>query len=537
MRYVDTKANKDQLRRCIKQGPYKLTELVTKAVPPDGDQPGHPCRVEQETYANTTLENIKLIDAEAEAIHMILNGICDDIYSTVDACSTAREMWRVIKQLQQGQSINKQDVKTKLFWEFGKFTLRDKESIESYYSRFYKMMNAIIRNKLKVDTMQVNVQFLQQLQPKWSRFVTIVKQQQDLDTVSYHRLFDILKQHQNEVNEIRAEKIARNSNPLTLVVAAQHYPNTYSPDTYYQAPKPHKTHISSTRHTTSTNSHATTRNKNKEIVKPITPPSESASEENSDPEQAQRDKDMQKNLALIAKNIKNIYKPTNNSLRTSSNNRNKIVNTSPRSENDRKTRQLENQRTVIVDGDRETVGNQVVQQTGIQCFNCKEYGHFAKECRKPKRVKDYSYHKEKMMLCKQEEKGVPLSAEQSDWLQDTDEESNEQELEAHNMHMAKIYEVLYVIDDNSRSTFDIEPLEHVPTNDEYNVFTKDKKHSGQPKTINDTYVMETVDSNVIPNHSNMCNNEFKDDQNGDDNDEDERVELATYFFIFLERQA
>ncbi|GJX29867.1 hypothetical protein Tco_0237946 [Tanacetum coccineum] len=48
-------------------------------------------------------------------------------------------------------------------------------------------------------------------------------------------------------------------------------------------------------------SNASTKFKGKEIAKPITPPSESASEEDSDPEQAQRDKDMQKNLALIAK--------------------------------------------------------------------------------------------------------------------------------------------------------------------------------------------------------------------------------------------
>ncbi|GJT83017.1 hypothetical protein Tco_1057359 [Tanacetum coccineum] len=47
-----------------------------------------------------------------------------------------------------------------------------------------------------------------------------------------------------------------------------------------------------------------TRYKGKEIAKPITPPSESASEEDSDPEQAQKDKDMQKNLALIAKYFK-----------------------------------------------------------------------------------------------------------------------------------------------------------------------------------------------------------------------------------------
>nr|GEV40229.1 retrovirus-related Pol polyprotein from transposon TNT 1-94 [Tanacetum cinerariifolium] len=52
--------------------------------------------------------------------------------------------------------------------------------------------------------------------PEWSRFVTIVKQQHKLDEVSYHKLFDILKQYQKEVNELRAKRLARNANPLTL---------------------------------------------------------------------------------------------------------------------------------------------------------------------------------------------------------------------------------------------------------------------------------------------------------------------------------
>nr|GFC46299.1 hypothetical protein [Tanacetum cinerariifolium] len=68
-----------------------------------------------------------------------------------------------------------------------------------------------------------------------------------------------------------------------------------------------------------TRSHTTTRHKGKEIAKPITPLSETASKEDNDLEQAQRDKDMQNNLALIAKYFKKIYKPTNNNLRTSSN--------------------------------------------------------------------------------------------------------------------------------------------------------------------------------------------------------------------------
>nr|GEU66268.1 integrase, catalytic region, zinc finger, CCHC-type, peptidase aspartic, catalytic [Tanacetum cinerariifolium] len=145
---------------------------------------------------------------------------------------------------------------------------------------------------------------------------------------------------------------------------------------------------------------------------------------------------------------------------------------------------------------------------------------------KPKRVKDYSYHKEKMMLCKQEEKCVLLSAEQSDWLYDIDEELDEQELEAYYMYVVKIQEVLHVTNENSKPTSDTEPLEQVQNNNEYNVFAKDRQHFEQHESSNDTYVMETVDSNVIPNHSDMCNNEFEDDQNANDHNEDERVELA-----------
>nr|GEV12927.1 hypothetical protein [Tanacetum cinerariifolium] len=276
---------------------------------------------------NMSPENKAHFQAENEAIHLILTGIGDEIYSTVDACQTAKEM-----------------------------------------------------------------------------FVTIVKQQHKLDEVSYHKLFDILKQYQKEVNELRAERLDRNTNPLALVATAQ-----ANQDPYYQTSKSHKSYAPSSKLLILTRSPTTTRHKGKEIVKPITTSSEIVSEEESEPEQAQRDKDMNKN-----------------------------VDTTPRYMNDNQSGQFGNQKTVNVAGARENVSSLVVQQSGIQCFNCKEFGHFSKECRKPKRVKDSAYHKQKMLLCKQAEKGVPLQTEEYDWLADTDEEIDEQELEAHYRYMAKI---------------------------------------------------------------------------------------------------
>ncbi|GKC88037.1 integrase, catalytic region, zinc finger, CCHC-type containing protein, partial [Tanacetum coccineum] len=138
------------------------------------------------------------------------------------------------------------------------------------------------------------------------------------------------------------------------------------------------------------------------------------------------------------------------------------------------------QGTVTVAEAREIVGSQVVQQTGIQCFNCKEFDHFAKECRKPKRVKDYIYHKERMLLYKQAKKDLGT---------------------------------------------DTEPLEKVQYNAEYNVFDNERQHSEQPESISNTCVMEKVDSNVIPDSPDMCIDDIQTNQNAEECD-DERAALA-----------
>nr|GEX31905.1 hypothetical protein [Tanacetum cinerariifolium] len=386
LRYVDTRPNGEALRKCILSGPFKPTTILVQVVDATDDSPAVPEHTTVETPMHMSPENKAYFLAEKEAIHLILTGIRDDIYSTVDACQTTQEMWEAVERLQQGESLNIQDVKTNLFWEFGKFTSHDGEIMESYYTRFYKPMNEMIRNNLTVTTMQVNVQFLQQLQPEWSR-------------------------------------LARNANPLALVATAQADQNKY-----YQTSRSHKSHAPSSKPSIPTRSHTTTRNKGNEIAKPITPPSKTTSEEDSDLGQAQRDKDMQKNLVLLQ-------------------------NTSRRSTN-LPTTTLEHPQTprtrmwIRIYGSRMTTSQDSLGNRG------REFGYFAKECRKPKRVKDSAYHKEKMLLCKQAEQGVPLQAEQYDWLADMDEEVDEQELEAHYSYMAKIQDV-----PTTDSGTDSEPVE------------------------------------------------------------------------------
>nr|GEU83842.1 hypothetical protein [Tanacetum cinerariifolium] len=315
--------NGEALRKCILSGPYKPTTVLVQAVDATDDSTAIPEHITVETLMNMSLENKAYFEAEKEAIHLILTRIGDEIYSTVDAFQTAQEMWEAIKRLHQGESLNIQDVKTNLFWEFGK-----------------------------------------------------------------------------------------------------------------------------------------------EIAKPITPPSETASEEDNDPEQAQRDKDMQKNLALIAKYFKKIYKPTNNNLRTSSNSRNKNVDMTLQFKNDN------------------YMGYNVITARNLVIS--------------------------------------PRNAESQKGLKTphTDEEIDEQELEAHYSYMAKIQEV-----PTADTCTDSEPLEWVQNDARYNVFSNDLQYSEQSESVSNTCLVETNDSNVIPDSPDMCEDAIQNDQNDVESD-DKRVALA-----------
>nr|GEV76853.1 putative reverse transcriptase domain-containing protein [Tanacetum cinerariifolium] len=133
-RYIDTKPNRELIHFCLTNPPYELGWKEKYVL----DSEGNPTTATEkvfETYQNVKKEIRDQLNAEAEAVQIIFTGIDNDIYSTVDACSNAYEMWKVIERLKQGESINVQDLETNVFWEFGKFMSLDGELLESYYSR------------------------------------------------------------------------------------------------------------------------------------------------------------------------------------------------------------------------------------------------------------------------------------------------------------------------------------------------------------------------------------------------------------------
>ncbi|GJU29820.1 hypothetical protein Tco_1173409 [Tanacetum coccineum] len=224
-RYIDTKPNNELIHYCLQSPPYKFKWTEKTISVAEGSS---------ETNTEGYMENYK--------------NVSQDIRDQLNAA-----------EVKQGKSINFKILRNQFILVVGKIHITGWDSLEIYYSRFYKMMNKLVRNQCDVINHQVNVQFLLQLQPEWQRFVTLVKQSQELKTVSYHKLLDIpQKQHRNEVSEIRAERLARTANPLVLVAQQQ-------PACHPQNHPNHNTQYSSTK------SQQATRNRGKATVNSSAP--------------------------------------------------------------------------------------------------------------------------------------------------------------------------------------------------------------------------------------------------------------------------
>nr|GFA82499.1 hypothetical protein [Tanacetum cinerariifolium] len=129
-----------------------------------------------------------------------------------------------------------------------------------------------------------------------------------------------------------------------------------------------------------------------------------------------------------------------------------------------------------------------------------------------------------MLLCKQEEAEIQLNAEQADWKDDTNDESDDQELEAHYMYMAKIQEAsLDVVD--SGPIFDTEPEQKVQNDDHYDVFAIECQHPEQSESVHETYPIEPDAHNVIIKSIDMNYDSEQIDQNDKDADLSKEREL------------
>ncbi|GKB74364.1 hypothetical protein Tco_0935776 [Tanacetum coccineum] len=129
-------------------------------------------------------------DAEMELINLILLSIPNDIYNFVDACTSAKDMWKRVERLMRGTIQNKVDRETRFTNKFDQFVAEPGEALVSVYNRFAQLMNNLERNDMHFLIVTINIKFLNSLQSEWLKYVTQVRLTKRLTVDTFDDLFD-----------------------------------------------------------------------------------------------------------------------------------------------------------------------------------------------------------------------------------------------------------------------------------------------------------------------------------------------------------
>ncbi|GKD38840.1 hypothetical protein Tco_1259047 [Tanacetum coccineum] len=113
---------------------------------------------------------------------------------------------------EEGSELTKEDRESQLYDDFEHFHQNKGETIHDYYVRFAKLINDMQNIKMTMSRMQLNSKFVNNMLPKWGRFVTAVKLNRGLRDSNYDQLYAYLKQHEAHANE----------NKMMLVRFTQH---------------------------------------------------------------------------------------------------------------------------------------------------------------------------------------------------------------------------------------------------------------------------------------------------------------------------
>nr|GEW13734.1 retrovirus-related Pol polyprotein from transposon TNT 1-94 [Tanacetum cinerariifolium] len=256
IRYARSRPNGKMIVDSIKNGPYVRRMIATPGEP---DLPILvPESFHEQTDEELTENDIKRMDADDQAIQTILLGLSEDVYAA--------------------------EKRAKLFNEWEKFTSTDEESIESYYHHFMQLMNDLKTNKHFSENIAANLKFLNNLQPEWKRH--------------------------DEVNELRAERLAKSHDPLALMTHSQNS---------YNFPTTHKYQSSSSTHSQQLSPINNKYNPQSSLNQNFMQPPMTFLEDTNDPTKA-----INAALILFAKAFQ-ITAPTNNNQRTSFNPRNRQI--------------------------------------------------------------------------------------------------------------------------------------------------------------------------------------------------------------------
>ncbi|GJZ19595.1 retrovirus-related pol polyprotein from transposon TNT 1-94, partial [Tanacetum coccineum] len=439
-------------------------------------------------YKNT-IEKIQA-DCDIKATNIILQGLPPEVYALVSNHKVAKELWAIIQLLMQGTSLTKHERECKLYDEFDKFAYKKGERLREFYLRFSLLLNDMNIYNMKLEQFQVNTKFLNTLPPEWSKFVTDVKLVQDLHTTNVDQLHAYLGQHEFHANEVRLMH-ERNSDPLSLV--ATHQMTQYPYQTHQNSYQNIHYNVYSPSSSIPQLEYAPIVNQQHEFSQPYSGLTIPVFQKGDDPIDV-----INHMMSFLTAVVTSRYPTTNNQLRNSSNPKQQAT-----INNGRVTLQpIQGRQTVLAAGTTRAYtlgesGSNSGKQRTVICYNCKEEGHMSKQYTKPKRKRDDSWFKDKVLLVQAQASGQIPHEEELAFLADPRITEDAYDSDCDELNNAKVALMANLSHYGSDALVEVHNHDNM-NNNMINQAVQAMLSSEQSNVVNHSETEITSDSNIIP---------------------------------------
>nr|GEZ37155.1 hypothetical protein [Tanacetum cinerariifolium] len=148
-----------------------------------------------------TAEEKKTQKIDHLARSLLIQGLLNDIYSLIDSNKTAKDLWDVLERQMRGSKYGEQDRKAVILYKYETFKATEGEQLLDTYIRHLQVINDFKKCGYKKDNCELNYKFLNNLQPEWKQYGTLMRQTKNLMDINIDALYNILKQNQGDVND------------------------------------------------------------------------------------------------------------------------------------------------------------------------------------------------------------------------------------------------------------------------------------------------------------------------------------------------
>ncbi|GJZ02818.1 hypothetical protein Tco_0520779 [Tanacetum coccineum] len=95
-------------------------------------------------------------DCDVQATNIVLQGLPPDVYTLVNHCQSAKDIWERIKLLMKDTELSYQECECKIYNEFDKFTSVKGETLHEYYLRFAQLINDMHTTGITMQQVQLS---------------------------------------------------------------------------------------------------------------------------------------------------------------------------------------------------------------------------------------------------------------------------------------------------------------------------------------------------------------------------------------------